>query len=274
MAREEEYLPGGSKSIHHLSRTDPHFKLGGPLRRSRDEWVDFIKTLGDKCGGWDWFGTWTFRNDWHPLPALKRYKRMQHYINLSLHGPQYKSKKLGVSSILAIEYQQRDVIHFHTLDGGTNNFKRYGERSVMQFWERWAGFARVYPYRTEGGAEEYVSKILEPWNIHKKKVDREAKVSGYILKEKSKNPSDDGPIFLLGPFTKEKSNPQRELKRVREKAETRKTATRAFPWELWKTIIRKPPTSKEWRPHGLFQAIGAYNKEEPIVAKNDLWKEA
>lgn len=262
-----------TRGIPHISYTHPSKKLGGPLRRSREEWIEFIKDLGEEVGGFNWFGTWTFRADWHPIPALKLYKRLQHYINLTLYGPRYRSHGLGMSSILAIEYQQRGIIHFHTLDAGVQNFRRYGERSVMQFWERWAGYARVYPFRIEGGAEEYVSKILEPWIINKKRINREEKVASYILKEKSKNPSDDGPIFLLGPFNNSERLSQKKLKSKGKQAGTRETAPRAFPWELWKTIIKKAPTKKEWRPKGIFEAIEAYSKERGPILQNDLWKE-
>ena len=87
-----------------------------------------------------------------------------------------------MSSIVAVEYQKRDVIHLHSLDGGTRNFRRL---TAMDLWYEMAGIARVYPYRhlNGKGAEGYVAKYImkgRPWEIR-----------------------GGGDLFLCGPFTHE-----------------------------------------------------------------------
>ena len=153
-------------------------ETGEEKRKIQAAWIEYIEGLGEQIGGWEWFGNWTFRKDRSPENALKLFARLQHQINLVSYGINYQNKPyLGMSSVIAIEYQNRDVIHFHTLDGHTQNFKRL---TAMDYWAKFAGFARVYPFRKKGGAEAYVTK--------------------YILKDKSKRPALGGPIVLQGPF--------------------------------------------------------------------------
>ncbi len=146
-------------------------------------WVDFIKKLDIQIGGWEWFGTWTFREDTHPESAVKAYMRLQHQINRKGYGVKYwKDKTLGMSSILAVERQKRGVLHFHSLDGGTRDFRRM---EAMDRWYSMAGIARVFPFRRRGGAEKYVAK--------------------YILKGRPWEVKGGGDLFILGPFSQGKS---------------------------------------------------------------------
>lgn len=153
-------------------------------QRIFDYWVHFIKQLDVRLGGWEWFGTWTFREDTHPESAIKAYMRLQHQINRKGYGVKYwKDKSLGMSSIAAIEYQKRGVLHLHTLDGGTRDYRRM---EAMDRWFSMAGIARVFPFRRRGGAEKYVAKYIlkgRPWE----------KVKG------------GGDLFILGPFSQGKS---------------------------------------------------------------------
>jgi hypothetical protein len=120
--------------------------------------------MGDRIGGWDWFSTWTFRNHTHPESGIKAWRKMMHYVNRQAYGVRYHQREgVGVSSIVCIENQQRGVIHFHSLDGGTNGARRL---DAMDNWFKMAGIARVYPFRKDGGAEAYVAKYIvkgQPW---------------------------------------------------------------------------------------------------------------
>jgi hypothetical protein len=142
-------------------------------------WVDYIKELGDRIGGWEWFSTYTFRYQTHPESAHKAWMKLMHRANRRAYGVRYTNRPGdGISSIVAMEYQKRGVLHFHTLDGATKGIKRM---QVVDEWFSMAGIARVYPFRKHGGAEAYVSKYImkaDPWREHNR----------------------GGDIFLAGPF--------------------------------------------------------------------------
>jgi len=152
-------------------------------------WVSFIKEL-DRRIGFEWWVTLTFRGPVHTEAALKCLGRWEHKINRKVYGVRYTRRGEGISSIVAIEYQKRGVLHFHALTGGTklpprrgpleadhlhvrdDGVREFRRLTAMDWWEDMAGIARIYPYRRAGGAEEYVSK--------------------YVVK--------DGHIFPSGPF--------------------------------------------------------------------------
>lgn len=88
---------------------------------------------------------------------------------------------MGISSVVCIERQIRGVIHFHSLDAGTRNFRRL---TAMDIWEELAGHARIRPYRTRKGSEKYITK--------------------YILKGAPWNEELGSNMFLMGPFRRDK----------------------------------------------------------------------
>lgn len=149
-------------------------------RRVTAGWIEWIKRLDLMVGGFEWFSTWTFRKNTHPESAIKAFMRLQHIINRKGYGVKYwRDKRLGMSSIVALEYQKRGVLHLHTLDGGTRDFRRM---AAIDLWFSMAGIARVYPFRRNGGAEAYVVKYIlkgNPWTI-----------------------KGGGDLFILGPFTR------------------------------------------------------------------------
>lgn len=161
----------------------------------REEWVRFIKELDLRVGGFDWFSTLTFRDPTHPESAVKAFMRWTHAMNRKIYGVRYTQRpEDGISSVLALEYQRRGVIHFHALQGGTKarpgrqlaetakpafvltdrHERAFRRLTAMDAWFQMAGIARIYPYRRDGGAEKYVAK--------------------YITK------AGGGDIFLAGPF--------------------------------------------------------------------------
>jgi hypothetical protein len=161
----------------------------------REEWVRFVQELDRRVGGFDWFTTLTFQDETHPESAIKAFHRWVHGMNRKIYGVRYTQRPAdGISSVVAIEYQRRGVVHFHALQGGTKarsgrlltkdaqaffvvterHERAYRRLAAMDAWFEMAGIARIFQYRREGGAERYVSK--------------------YITK------AGGGDIFLAGPF--------------------------------------------------------------------------
>jgi len=182
---ENQETSKGALTKDGLTSRVPDFRSPpGALRLRVDSqlqpaWVDFIKSL-DRKVHFDWFTTLTFRVETHPESGLKARRRWEHIINRLVYGVRYTSRKQGISSVIAIEYQKRGVIHLHSLDGGTTvplgreiqphhekNFyvradgrMEFKRMKAIEQWFDLAGIARIYPFRREGGAEAYVSKYV------------------------------------------------------------------------------------------------------------------
>jgi hypothetical protein len=119
----------------------------------RDAWIQFIRKLEPL----DWFATFTFREPVHPEQANRRYHRFIRTLNETTYGKRYREKGLGVYHINALEWQKRDVLHFHSLiGGGVSNLDQF---YWMELWNRDNGFARIFPYQSSG-APGYVSKYV------------------------------------------------------------------------------------------------------------------
>jgi len=136
------------------------------------KWVSFIKDL-DQRVGFDWWVTLTFRGPVHPESALKCLGRWEHKINRKVYGVRYGRRGEGISSIVAIEYQKRGVLHFHALTAGTklparrgivsapptapwihlrkDGVREFRRMTAMDSWNDLAGIARIYPFRRGGG---------------------------------------------------------------------------------------------------------------------------
>jgi hypothetical protein len=84
-----------------------------PKQRLADNWVEFITNLED----WEWFCHFTFKEPVHPEQANKRYLRFIRDLNRHLFGRKYGDYGQGVSWVRALEWQKRDVVHFHCLIG-------------------------------------------------------------------------------------------------------------------------------------------------------------
>ena len=159
------------------------------------EWCQFLTWIGEKMGGWDWFSTWTFRQDTHPESAMKAFRLAQHQMNRKIYGVRYTDRDAGISSLVAIEFQKRGVIHLHSLDAGTRNYPRCvskgNKESAMDIWFRMAGIARVRAYHNnkikgvERGAIGYVAK--------------------YLLKGRKFEWKGAGELHLVGPFSQLRS---------------------------------------------------------------------
>ena len=88
---------------------------------------------------------------------------MLQFCNNSALGPRW-SKKPNETVIWArgIEYQKRDVLHFHALIGCQNiNLDRYTDRRHWaDEWNEMAGFARIEKVKSAKEATRYVTKYV------------------------------------------------------------------------------------------------------------------
>ncbi len=129
----------------------------------KDAWVEFIK----RYEPFSWYVTLTFKEPKHPESADKAFFRWIRYINGSLYGRRYREKKKGVTYIKCMEYQKRDVVHFHCLIGAPNLYK-LKRLDFMKAWEYDCyrskelvnGYARIYEYNAARGAVNYCSKYV------------------------------------------------------------------------------------------------------------------
>lgn len=129
----------------------------------KEGWVEFIKRFEP----YEWYVTLTFKDPKHPEAADKAFKRWIIYINECLYGRHYRDKKKGVTYFKCMEYQKRDVVHFHCLIGDPHLYK-LKRLTFMQAWEHDCsssnvvvnGYARVLKYDARGGAVNYCSKYV------------------------------------------------------------------------------------------------------------------
>jgi hypothetical protein len=120
----------------------------------QDAWIEFLGRWE-----WDWFATLTFRGEVHPEAADKRFRVWISKLNRELFGPRWSKKGVGVRWVRALEYQRRNVIHYHGLIGGlgVESLRRF---DWMDAWEQLAGYARIEPPRDRGMVVAYCSKYV------------------------------------------------------------------------------------------------------------------
>lgn len=123
-------------------------------QKLRAAWVGWISGLET----WEWYCHFTFREAVHPEQSNRRYLRFMREINRSLFGRRYGDKGLGVPWVRGLEWQKRDVIHFHALFGGGVGVLR--RLTYMDRWNHENGFARILPYDNKKGAIYYMVKYV------------------------------------------------------------------------------------------------------------------
>jgi len=129
----------------------------------KDAWINFIKRFEP----FTWYVTLTFKEPKHPESADKAFFRWIRHINECLYGRRYREQKKGVTWIKCMEYQKRDVIHFHCLIGDPHLYK-LKRLDFMKAWEYNChcsnelvnGFARIFKYDATRGAVNYCSKYV------------------------------------------------------------------------------------------------------------------
>jgi len=126
-------------------------------------WMNFIKSFEP----FQWYVTLTFKEPRHPEACNKAFYRWIRHINQCLYGRRYREKQKGVTWIKAIEYQRREVVHFHCLVGSPELYK-LKRLDFMKVWESDCtniqeiinGYARIYKYDHNRGAINYCSKYV------------------------------------------------------------------------------------------------------------------
>ena len=125
-----------------------------PLDRQalRDAWIALLGRWE-----WEWFCTFTFRDLVHPEAADKRFRVLISQANRVLYGHRWHKKGEGIRWVRALEYQKRDVIHYHALFAGVQDLRRL---TWMDSWHELAGYARIEPIESTAAVSRYVSKYV------------------------------------------------------------------------------------------------------------------
>lgn len=122
-------------------------------------WIDFINTLEQRYGVFEWFGHFTFAVPLHPEQANKRWLRFVRLINRKLYGNRHYKHGEGVTWIRGQEDQRREAIHFHGFFG--NGVHKLRRLDFMDIWNDVAGgYCRIWPYDGRTNAKEYVVKYV------------------------------------------------------------------------------------------------------------------
>src|SRR5215475_80672 len=84
----------------------------------RDGWIQLLERWE-----WEWFCTFIFRDLVHPEAADKRFRVIISQANRVLSGHLWHKHKdtEGIRWVRALEYQKRDVIHYHALLAGVKD---------------------------------------------------------------------------------------------------------------------------------------------------------
>lgn len=94
-----------------------------------------------------WFCTFTFKDETHPEHARKAFGVFISKLNSDLYGRRWRNRApQGVVWVNALEYQKRGVIHFHTLIAGVPESLTLMKALAYQtLWrvEMGEGFARI-----------------------------------------------------------------------------------------------------------------------------------
>lgn len=109
----------------------------------------------------DWFATFTFKDDKHPEAADKAFRVWINKLNMHLYGKHWRKKSpAGVRWIRGLEWQKRGVIHYHVLLAGVKG-------AIASVWEEvWhkkmeEGFALIkLMNRDQESVKAYVTKYV------------------------------------------------------------------------------------------------------------------
>jgi hypothetical protein len=123
------------------------------------KWIEFLSPYD-----WQWFVTYTFKDPVHPEAADKRFKWWIRLLDDS-NGFKTRAKcsyKRRCLWVRGLEWQKRDVLHFHALIG--NLPYQINTKNLRDLWaQSWllmgnTGFAKIYPVANVGGVVGYVTK--------------------------------------------------------------------------------------------------------------------
>jgi hypothetical protein len=129
-----------------------------PLGPLVEAWTTFLGRWR-----WDWFATFTFRNDvaQHPEAADKLFRVWCSKLNRRLHGVRWYKYGDGVRWMRAAEPHKSGKIHFHALVGD-DRLALEDPFEWMEVWNKLAGFARIFPPWSSDAAlvRAYCSKYV------------------------------------------------------------------------------------------------------------------
>jgi hypothetical protein len=119
----------------------------------REQYADWLLDFAP----WMVFGTLTFREDKFPDVAKSYFFRLVDTLNRDLFGKKYKRyvSHSYFSYVLVLEYQIREVVHFHFLADKPLNFQL-----LHDHWNEHAGFAFTDIIKDREKAVRYLSKYI------------------------------------------------------------------------------------------------------------------
>lgn len=132
---------------------DQDFTREDLQRAAAHQGLRFYKTVAH----WSSIMTLTFRNPVGPDPAMARWRGLVKVLNESLLGKHYTQKvhHSYFSYMMGIEFQRREVIHFHALISRPIDFGL-----VHRWWNAAAGFAWLSIVRDREAALNYCTKYV------------------------------------------------------------------------------------------------------------------
>ena len=116
-----------------------------------DQNVSWILSLAD----WKVSLTLTFRDEKPNDVAVAYFKRLVRELNKGVFGKKYTKivNHSYFSYALGVEYQRRDVIHFHVIIDKPVDFNK-----IHTLWNDWAGFAWTDIIRSKYDCVRYIAK--------------------------------------------------------------------------------------------------------------------
>lgn len=173
--------PGAAKRSVSCSASLAPFEeetVYGKKQMISEQWAGFLKRYE-----WDHYSHFTFRPNTrvvglnrrgvsfiHPEAAGKALKRLVYGLNEKIFGKRfYKRPYEGIIVAAAMERQKSGNPHFHALMGNIpSDIRRMG---IVDQWYKSQGIARVYEYKKDMGAEEYISKLCYLFKDGKLEID-------------------------------------------------------------------------------------------------------
>ena len=94
----------------------------------------------------EWFATFTFKDEKHPETANKSFRHWVNLTNKDIYGKNWNRRfPHGVKWVRALEWQKREVIHYHALISGVKDTNYQLAHYAARRWltEMECGFARI-----------------------------------------------------------------------------------------------------------------------------------